>query len=185
PNGGKSTKQQRREARRAKVAAYHQEKARQERRRKITMAVSAVAAFVLVIGGVVAIAAVNSARDASAEGSVVLREDDRRLQTAEDGTVTLVEFLDLECEACGALFPIVEQVREKYADKVTFAVRYFPTHANSEAAAAAAEAAGEQGKFEEMYTTMFENQQEWAEQQTSQDDVIRGYAEELGLDMAA
>jgi len=52
-------------------------------------------------------------------------------------------------------------------------------------AALAAEAASEQGKFEEMFHILFERQAEWGEQQDSQADVFRGYAEELGLDMAA
>lgn len=36
-----------------------------------------------------------------------------------------------------------------------------------------------------MYRKLFESQPEWAEQQDSQADKIRGYAEELGLDMQA
>jgi len=39
---------------------------------------------------------------------------------------TLVEFLDFECESCGALYPHLEQLREQYEGRVTFAIHYFP-----------------------------------------------------------
>lgn len=67
----------------------------------------------------------------------------------------LVEFLDFECESCGALFPIVEQLRSDYAGEITYVVRYFPLpgHVNSMNAAVAAEAAAQQGEFEAMYRT--------------------------------
>lgn len=58
-----------------------------------------------------------------------------------------------------------------------------PLHNNSEAASRAAEAAAEQGKFEEMYDILFATQPQWGEQQTSQEAVFFGFAEDLGLDM--
>jgi protein-disulfide isomerase len=99
--------------------------------------------------------------------------------------VTLVEFLDFECEACGAAFPLVEQLREEYAGKVTFVARYFPLpgHFNAERAARAVEAAARQGEFETMYQMMYETQSSWGEAQTPHDDLFRGFAEEIGLDM--
>lgn len=58
-----------------------------------------------------------------------------------------------------------------------------PLHFNSEAASRAAEAAADQGKFEEMYDRLFQTQAQWGEQQTSTEDVFFGFAEDLGLDM--
>lgn len=52
-------------------------------------------------------------------------------------------------------------------------------------AALAAEAASEQGKFEEMYQRLFETQTQWGEQQTSRADLFRTFAEDLGLDLGA
>lgn len=52
-------------------------------------------------------------------------------------------------------------------------------------AALAAEAAAEQGKFEEMYQRLFETQTQWGELQTSRADLFRTFAEDLGLDMDA
>lgn len=123
---------------------------------------------------------------APGEDSTLVRADSRVIGEPGDSGVEFVEFLDFECEACGAVFPTVEEMREKYAGKVTFVARYFPLpgHFNSGRAARAVESAGRQGKFEEMYKKMYETQTTWAEKQEPMDAVFRGFAEELGLDMA-
>lgn len=107
-------------------------------------------------------------------------------QVGEDAP-TVVEFLDFECEACGMLYPYVEEVREYYDGKINYVVRYFPLqgHFNSMHSALAVEAAAQQGKYEEMFHLMFETQGEWGEGQTSEAPRFRGYAEQLGLDLAA
>ena len=51
--------------------------------------------------------------------------------------------------------------------------------------AVAAEAAAQQDRFEDMYVRLFETQAEWGEAQESRADLFRGFAEEIGLDMAA
>ncbi|MDP3207638.1 MAG: thioredoxin domain-containing protein [Rhodoglobus sp.] len=114
-----------------------------------------------------------------------VREDSHRLTSPESSTVTFVEFLDFECEACGAAFPYVEELRAEYGDRVTFVMRYFPlpSHLNSKNAAVAAEAAARQGELEVMYQKLFESQSQWGEKQDSQAPLFRTYAEELGLDM--
>lgn len=119
----------------------------------------------------------------SSEAERLVRPDSQRLSTANDGKVTFVEFLDFECEACGAAYPAIEQLRDDYDGRVTFVVRNFPLHKNSEAAARAAEAAAAQGKFEEMYDMLFQTQPQWAEKSSSQEAVFFGYAEQMGLDM--
>lgn len=114
-----------------------------------------------------------------------VREDSHRLTDPESSTVTFVEFLDFECEACGAAYPYVEQLRAEFGDRVTFVMRYFPlpSHMNSNNAAVAAEAAARQGQLEAMYQKLFESQAEWGEKQDSQAALFRTYADELGLDM--
>ncbi|NGO09049.1 thioredoxin domain-containing protein [Streptomyces sp. HC44] len=114
-----------------------------------------------------------------------IRDTSHRLTDPKKSELTLVEFLDFECEGCGAMYPVVEQLREEYGDRVTFVARYFPMpgHRNGELAARTAEAAARQGKFEEMYTKLFTTQKEWGEAQESKQDVFRGYAKQLGLDL--
>ncbi|KQM83626.1 thioredoxin domain-containing protein [Agromyces sp. Leaf222] len=117
----------------------------------------------------------------------VVAENSHRLDVADNGTVTFTEFLDFECEVCGAVYPFVEELREEYAGEVTFVTRYFPLpgHFNSRNAAIAVEAAAQQGEFEAMYHRMFETQGEWGEQRVSKADLFRQFAEEIGLDLAA
>jgi protein-disulfide isomerase len=114
-----------------------------------------------------------------------LRDDTHVLQSGSDDVV-LVEFLDFECESCGAVYPYVEQLREEYDGRVTFAIRYFPLpgHGNAVNAAVAAEAAARQGRLDEMYSQLFTTQASWGERgSSSQADIFRGFAQDLGLDM--
>ena len=60
-----------------------------------------------------------------------MRPDSHKLDVSADGKATFVEFLDFECEACRAAFPVIEQLRKDYAGKVTFVVRYFRCPATS------------------------------------------------------
>lgn len=100
-----------------------------------------------------------------------------------DAPVTVVEFLDPECESCRAAAPFVKQLLERYDGRIRVVVRYFPLHRNSILAAVATEAAGAQGKYWEMQELLFNRQLEWGEQQSPQQDLILRYAAELGLDM--
>ncbi|WP_084766732.1 DsbA family protein [Leucobacter komagatae] len=117
----------------------------------------------------------------------LVTENSHLLADAGKDAPVLVEFLDFECEACREIYPVMEDVREEYADQVSFVVRYFPipAHKNSMNAAIAVEAAAQQGKFEQMYQRMFETQLEWGERQESEAPRFRGFAEALGLDMGA
>nr|WP_248489947.1 thioredoxin domain-containing protein [Tsukamurella sp. PLM1] len=118
--------------------------------------------------------------------SVLVRPDSHRLSSVPDGKVTFVEFLDFECEACGAAFPSIERLRAQYGDRVSFVVRYFPipSHFNAQRAARAVESAARQGRFEQMYKKMYETQTQWGEQRTPKDELFRSFATELGLDLA-
>lgn len=118
--------------------------------------------------------------------TVVVAPDPRTLGQPGDGKVTFTEFLDFECPACGAAYPLIEQLRQEYAGRVTFNIRYFPlpSHRNSMTSALAVEAAAQQGKLAQMYAKMFQTQQQWGGQQQSQAPLFREFARELGLDMA-
>lgn len=123
--------------------------------------------------------------DRAAAAASVVRADSHRLSTAADGKVTVVEFLDFECEACGAAYPGVEKLRAEYGDRITYVVRYFPiaSHPNAYTSARAAEAAARQGRFEQMYVKLFDTQTAWGHREQSQAAVFEQYARELGLDL--
>jgi protein-disulfide isomerase len=115
------------------------------------------------------------------------REDTTAAPQSAGGKVTVVEYLDLECPSCRAAYPGVQRLKTEYGERVTFDVRHFPipSHRNAELAAVAVEAAGAQGKRDEMFRVMFDAQQEWGGQQTSQQAAFLGFASQLGLDQAA
>ena len=96
-----------------------------------------------------------------------------------NAAVTVIEFTDFQCSACGAMYPIVEDVLKSYGNRVRFVVRNFPltqVHANAFHAAQAAEAAKAQGKFWEYVDFLFKNQ-------TALDsDSLKKYATQVGLD---
>ncbi|MBP2478874.1 protein-disulfide isomerase [Crossiella equi] len=119
--------------------------------------------------------------------TILVRPDSHTLSAPKDSKVTVVEFLDLECEACRAAFPAVERLRAEYADRVTFVLRYFPipSHRNAELAARAVESAARQGKLEPMYQQMYETQAEWGESQQDQRPFFLDLARRIGLDLPA
>lgn len=162
------------------------------------LSIGIVAAFVVVAGILLAVNGSNGSSSTTSSAPTgpaadtdrherLVRPDSHKLDVAADGKATFVEFLDFECESCRAAFPAVEQLRKDYAGKVTFVVRYFPLpgHFNAERAARAVEAASQQGKFEQMYQKMYETQAEWGEKRVPADDQFRGFAKDLGLNLAS
>lgn len=108
----------------------------------------------------------------------------RWIKGSSNATVTLVEFADFQCPACGAYAPLIKDIASKYGSKVQIIFRHFPLlqiHPNALVAAYAAEAAGAQGKFWEMYDILFEKQSEWS--QSVADEFFITYAKNLGLDI--
>jgi protein-disulfide isomerase len=106
--------------------------------------------------------------------------DDDPARGALNAPVTIVEFTDFQCPACGAMHPVLEEVLKSYGNKIRFVVRDFPLnqHEFARNAAEAANAANAQGKFFEYVTLLFKNQKAL--------DVVslKKYASELGLDRA-
>jgi formate-nitrite transporter family protein len=97
-----------------------------------------------------------------------------------DARVVLVEYGDFECPHCAALHPILHAARKAFGGNLRFAFRHFPlraSHPHALAAAKAAEAAAEQGRFWEMYDRLYQRQTELTDA-----DLVR-HARELGLDV--
>jgi len=86
--------------------------------------------------------------------------------TAGRPVVILEEFGDYQCPPCGNLHPTLTIIKKEYGDRLRFVFHHFPLrqiHANAQAAAEAAVAAGGQGKFWEMHNLLYENQSAWSE----------------------
>ena len=120
----------------------------------------------------------------------LVRPDSPTLGQA-DAKVTIVEFVDPECEACRAFHPILKNALKTYEGKTRLVIRYMPLHPNSLTAATFLEAAGEQGKYWQAQDYLFEKQPEWGTRHghgaTEQPDVnalFKKYAADLKLDTA-
>ena len=103
---------------------------------------------------------------------------------------TVVEFADYECPHCGLVFPELHEVVERNID-VRLMFKHYPLsnvcndqmtramHPNACGAAAAADCARQQGKFWELSTLMFKNQQFLAPTD------LEFMAKQAGVDVAA
>jgi protein-disulfide isomerase len=78
-----------------------------------------------------------------------------------DAKVTVVEFSDFQCPACGRAEPTVQALQKQLGDGVKLVWKNLPLemHPFAHLAAEAALAAGAQGKFWEMHDRLFANQQ--------------------------
>ena len=95
-------------------------------------------------------------------------------------SVSVVEFGDFECPACGRAEVSAREIRKKYGDQVRFVFRHFPLeriHPFAMKAAEASECAAEQGKFWQAVDKLYGGQTD-----LSETALIR-YAGELGLDV--
>lgn len=148
------------------------------------------AVFIIIIALIVwgLIAAQNKA---AREGQAILLPSDIATSTdhirgSSIAPVTLVEYGDFECPACGAYHPLVEQViAAEGPDALRFVFRNFPLsqHVNAVPGAQAAEAAGLQGKYWEMYNMLYEKQADWVNS-TDPKSIFTDYAKSMGLDTA-
>ena len=74
--------------------------------------------------------------------------------------LTLVEYGDYACQQCLQAYPLIQSIKSQFSE-VCFVFRHFPSpsHAASQHAAEAAEAAGVQGKFWEMHDRLMYQRQ--------------------------
>jgi CRP-like cAMP-binding protein len=79
-----------------------------------------------------------------------------------DAPLTLVEYGDFECPFCGRATGAVDQLRERFGDRLRYVFRHVPltdVHPHAQLAAEAAEAAAAQGRFWEMHDRLFADQE--------------------------
>ncbi len=105
----------------------------------------------------------------------------------EDAILTVMEYTDFFCPYCALAYAELETLMEKYPDDVRLVYRPLPLdslHPNAPLAAYAAEASGMQGKFWEMYSAIFSNQEALSAFTTEEvTEWLSTTAEGLGLDM--
>ncbi|HLD33358.1 MAG TPA: thioredoxin domain-containing protein [Candidatus Nanoarchaeia archaeon] len=96
-----------------------------------------------------------------------------------DATVQIIEFSDLQCPACKAAHPIVEQIKTEFGDRISFQYYHFPlraVHPFAQKAAESVECANDQGKFFEYIDAAF------AQSPNLQSKNLKVIASQVGLD---
>jgi protein-disulfide isomerase len=86
--------------------------------------------------------------------------------------ISVVEFLDPECESCALFHPIMRKVYKEYHEDIQLVVRYVPNHKNSRFAIKILEASREQNKYEEVLSVIFEKQPLWAQHNNEKPELL-------------
>jgi protein-disulfide isomerase len=97
--------------------------------------------------------------------------------------VTLVEFLDPECETCRDFYPLVKDLLKEHGGAVRLVVRYAPFHGNSKFAIQLLEAARKQGKYWETLELFFKHQPAWGDHHSPKPELLWTYLPEVRLDI--
>lgn len=83
--------------------------------------------------------------------------------------ISVVEFLDPECESCAIYSTVVKRLYKEYYGDIQIVVKYLDNHKNSRFTIQILEAARVQGKYEEVLDMMFEKHSLWASHYSSVD----------------
>jgi len=116
-----------------------------------------------------------------ANKEALVRENSMR-NTASSTKLTIVEFGDYQCPACGYIEPKIKELLITYKDQITFVFRDFPLskHKNANKAAVMTYIANEQGKYWEMHSKLYTAQKEW-ENLADPTEIFITYAVALGM----
>jgi protein-disulfide isomerase len=105
---------------------------------------------------------------------------------SESAPVVIEEFGDFQCPPCGMFYPQLKRLEADYGpDKLRIVFREFPLpqiHKHAVIAAYAAEAAGFQGHFWEMYDKLYSDQATWSKAPDPRIFFL-DYARDIGLDL--
>jgi protein-disulfide isomerase len=98
--------------------------------------------------------------------------------------VTLEEFGDFQCPPCGSFAAFAEELLKEYDSRVRIVFRHFPlaAHEHAREASLAAEAAGLQGHFWEMYDVLYREQAAWSKAPNTR-ELFESYAGTIGLNV--
>jgi protein-disulfide isomerase len=157
--------------------------------------------IVLVTAGVIVAGMYSSGTSSNAASSTFVATTAPAITIADwtegnpNAKVSLIEYGDFECPACGEYFPVVEQLIQEHSSTVLFVFRNFPLytiHPFAGISAQAAEAAGLEGgvaKYWAMNNLLYSKQADWStnsgltpSQVLSQ--YFDGYAQSIGLDVS-
>jgi protein-disulfide isomerase len=98
--------------------------------------------------------------------------------------VSVVEFVDPECESCALFHPILRKLYKEYHEDIQLVIKYIPNHKNSKFSIKLLEASREQNKYEEVLSVIFEKQPLWAQHHNEKPELLWDFLAQIdGLDM--
>ena len=164
------------------------ERLKHERRKSIKKSI--IWLLLIIVGlallfGLIKLASYEPTSNSSVNKNINIINENDWISGNQESEISLIEYSDFQCPACGTYFPIVKQLVEEFGDQIRLVYRHFPLtqiHQNAQLAAQAAEAAGKQNKFWAMHDVIFENQKEWSEKKNAKELFIQ-YAQDLSLDV--
>lgn len=101
----------------------------------------------------------------------------------KDAKVTIVEFLDPECETCRKFHPLVKQLMAENENKIKLVIRYAPFHKNSKFVIKILEAAKKQNKFWPALEILFRFQPKWGGHHNPRPELVWEYLPLVGIDI--
>lgn len=102
---------------------------------------------------------------------------------AKSARVTVVEFLDPECESCSVTYPMVQKIFEEYKADIKIVVRYMTYHGNSKYVANILEGARVENKYWEALELLFKTQGQWANHHNPNPELIPEILKPLKLNL--
>lgn len=121
---------------------------------------------------------------ATADPRASIEYNGEPIRGGSDAKVTIYEFSDFQCPYCKKAQPTVQQVQQKYGNKIRFVYKHFPLdfHVNAQKSAEAYECAVDQNKGWELHDKMFELGQADGTGLAIAD--LKQYARQLGMNGA-
>lgn len=98
--------------------------------------------------------------------------------------ISIVEFMDPECESCALFHSVIKKVYKEYHEDVQLVVKYIPNHKNSKYVIKILEASREQNKYNEVLDVIFEKLPIWGEHDNEKPELLWDFLAQIPqLDM--
>lgn len=122
----------------------------------------------------------------SSQASALSLAVDDHLEGDTNAPVVLIEYFSLQCPTCARYHDLLKDLKSEFSEELLVVNRHLPLpgiFANSTEAALFAEAAAQQGMFDEMIDLMFERQADWSPL-ADPTATFEQYASDLGLNIS-
>ncbi|OCL86818.1 hypothetical protein AAX26_01124 [Aliarcobacter thereius] len=98
--------------------------------------------------------------------------------------ITVVQFIDPECESCAIFHEFVKKLYKDYYNEIEIITKYIPNHKNSAFAIKLLEASRNQGLYEESLDIIFSTQDLWAKHNFEKPELLYGFLSQIpNIDM--